>query len=74
MKLGVSDVPNKILNKCPTEGYFFTLYKQWCFVLFLSVKIVCPGSTLGEFGVGAKYTTFSFLSSLSQHIMVNREN
>lgn len=72
MMLGVSDVPNKILNQCPTEGYFFTLYKKRCFVLFSSVKIVCPGSTLGEFGVGAKYTTFSFLSSPFQHVMVNR--
>ena len=30
------------------------------FVLVLSIRIVCTGSALGEFGFGVKYTMFSF--------------
>lgn len=61
--------PIKFSTNAQQKVTFFTLYKKWSFVLFLSVKIVCPGSTLGEFGFGAKYTAFSFLSSLFQPVM-----
>lgn len=49
MMLGVFDVSNKVLNKSPTKGYFLLSRNG---VLFLSVKKVCPGSSLGQLGLG----------------------
>lgn len=48
--LGVFDVSNKVLNKSPTKGYFLLSIRNG--VLFLSVKKVCPGSSLGQLGLG----------------------
>lgn len=62
----------KVLNKCPIKEYF-NVYKKWSSPHpLLSVKIVCPGLTLGELVFGAKYTMFSLLVFLSQHITFHR--